>query len=294
MTETAAATEQVRARTLAGPGNEAAQRNRHRRRRADRRFRYYGLAAILLAVLFLVAILADIAIKAWPAFTQSTLKLAVPVTSEQVDAKAPQTGDFDAAVRGALHNLFPEVKTRADRKALDNILSGGAADALRKHIVANPALIGQTVETGVLLSSDADLYIKGLSARTSSAVGTGTAKPSGTSGTVTLEVEPEALTADLAGVTRDTTGAAVFDATKASLLVVLNGGVVKILSVTGGKAEGETLVPLTSAEPAVRGSWRRIVTSSPDSTPTASRTCSTLASPRSWPRLRSSGASKRR
>jgi phosphate transport system permease protein len=53
------------------------------------------------------------------------------------------------------------VTTRGDKKKLLSLLSVGAADDLRTETVANPGTIGSTIKTGVLLSDDADLYLKG-------------------------------------------------------------------------------------------------------------------------------------
>ena len=63
--------------TLAAPGplqrvdvsSDASRARVARRYRAERRFRLYGLAAILFAALFLVILLADIFVKAIPALS---------------------------------------------------------------------------------------------------------------------------------------------------------------------------------------------------------------------------------
>ncbi len=244
------------------------QQRLSQRRRADARFRAYGLAAIALAILSLFLILADVTGKALPAFTQSTLRLDVPVTSEHVDASAPKAGDYEATVRNALRGLFPEVQSRADRKALDSLLSTGAADALRHRVVADPALIGQIIASKALLSSDADLYVKGVSAKVSTAAGVGAAKPSATSGAVTLDLAPDALAGvlatDLAATTTAAAAPVTLDTTTPSLLLALNGGIVKITSLASGKAEGEILVPLTTADAAAAGAWRHILIATPE------------------------------
>ena len=89
--------------------SQAAVARVKRRNRAEKRFRLYGLAAVLFAALCLAVLLTDIFIKAWPAVTQSRLLLDVPVTAEAVDAANPKAGDFDSAVRAGLQSLFPEI-----------------------------------------------------------------------------------------------------------------------------------------------------------------------------------------
>ena len=166
--------------------SDAAVRRVKRRYRAEARFRAYGMGAILFAALFLVILLADIGLKAIPAFTQTRLQLDLPVSAEFVNPEKPATGDFDAVVRDGLKALFPAVSTRAERKALSNILSSGAADYLRDAVVADPQIIGKSVSVPVLLSSDADLYLKGVTANRVAEAGNAEVVPSATTGSVTL------------------------------------------------------------------------------------------------------------
>ena len=237
----------------------AAEKRRAQRHRANARFRSYGLGAIVLAVVFLTTILTDITIKAVPAFTQSTLKIDVPLTPEFIDPADPKAGDFDGAVRAALRNLFPNSTAKAERKVIGSLLSSDAGRSLRALALAEPKWIGQTVPAVVLLSSDADLYAKGIAASIVTGTGIGTAKPSGTSGPVTVEFAPGAL-ANAPGAQRE-----AYDSASPALLVAMNGGVVRINALKGDRAEGETLVPLTSAEPAPSGSWRPILIRTPES-----------------------------
>jgi phosphate transport system permease protein len=242
----------------------AAMKLRQKRHRANARFRAYGFAAIVLAVLFLAAILLDIFLKAAPAFTQSTLKLDVPLTSEFVDAANLRAGDYDGAVRSALRSLFPNSTSKAERKTINNLVSSSAGTPLQTQIAANPSLAGKTVTANVLLSSDADLYAKGLTVSSETADGKGTAKPSATSGAITLELAPDALSGVLAAQPKGPEGAAAFDTNSPSLLIAMNGGMIRLTSVKDGQAEGESLVPLTSANPATAGSWRTILLKTPE------------------------------
>ena len=236
-----------------------AHKRRAQRHRANTRFRLYGLAAILLAVAFLAIIIADITIKALPAFTQSILQIDVPLTSEFIDAADAKAGDYDGAVRAALRNQFPKSTTKAERKTIGSLVSGSAGDPLKALALADPQRIGQTVPSNVLLSSDADLYAKGITASVETGAGIGAAKPSSASGPVTIEFAPGAF-ANTPGIDRES-----FDSASPTLLIAINGGIVRISTFKGGRAEGEALVPLTSAEPASSGAWRPIFVRTPES-----------------------------
>ncbi len=129
---------------------------------AERRFRAYGAGALALTALFLAFLLADTVVKGLPAFTEHTVRLDVTVDAQEVDPAKPAAADYDKMVKTAFRALFPEVKGRAEKKALNGLLSTGAADDLRDMVVADPSLIGKTVTLPALLSDDADLFFKGM------------------------------------------------------------------------------------------------------------------------------------
>lgn len=138
-----------------------------RRHASEKRFRFYGVASIVVTAIFLVLVLADILYKGLPAFTESRLNLDITATKEALDPtgagdrKALLAGDYDTLIRDKLRSEFPGVEARADRRLLNGLLSSGAADDFRKMVVADPSLVGQTVNVPVLLSDDADQYLKG-------------------------------------------------------------------------------------------------------------------------------------
>lgn len=326
--------------------SESAVRRVKSRYRAESRFRAYGMGAICFAALFLVILLTDIFLKAIPAFTQVRLNLDLPVSAEHVSPDKVAAGDFDAVIRDRLRNMFPQVTSRADKKALSNILSSGAADYLRAEVVKNPSLIGQSVTVPVLLSSDADLYLKGITTDRISRSGDGTASVSGTTGTVTITTQSASFTDELEllkqasaetsatmdadiellalnaasigadikaaeerlvaarssndtkqvaeleakiasfksskdGVEQrlerdraialaltklkgETGSSGTLDSKMPSVLVTINGGVVKATNVSPDRVEGEVLVPLTSAATAAPGTWRTVLIGKPE------------------------------
>ncbi|HKY85940.1 MAG TPA: DUF3333 domain-containing protein, partial [Pseudorhodoplanes sp.] len=173
-------------------GTDAAKARVRARYRAERRFRFYGIAAIAVTAIFLVIVLTDIFIKGAPAFTQHELNMQVKVDPAEIDPQGTRDlsvirgGDYQSLIRNALRAQFPEVTDRPGRRVLDGILSSGASDKLRERVVANPALIGQTISVPVLISDDADLYYKGRSTPVLRSPGEGIATVSGTGGDVTI------------------------------------------------------------------------------------------------------------
>ena len=141
---------------------------------SERRFRFYGAAALALTALFLAILLIDIVAKGLPAFTEKTVVLDVTVDPAEIDPAQLAGGNYDKLVKDAFRAEFPQVTGRAERKALGALLSTGGGDALRQMVVADPALIGKTVSVAVLLGADAGLYLKGMLTDLTTAAGKAT------------------------------------------------------------------------------------------------------------------------
>jgi phosphate transport system permease protein len=173
--------------------SDAARKRTRRRYRAEARFRAYGIGAILFALAFLIFLVSDIVIKAFPAFTINSMTLEVDATREDLDPQATNDlaviarGDFVAPIRAALQAIFPEAAAeRRTRQALNGLVSSGGGESFRERILANPSLIGTKMTVPVLLSDDADLFFKGIVTSVDEHPGRGAAAPSSTSGDITI------------------------------------------------------------------------------------------------------------
>ncbi len=213
-----------------------------RRYRAERRFKYYGIAAIAVTAIFLVLLFADILAKGFPAFTEHRMTLPVKVDQAAIDPqnskdpKVIRTGDFDGPIRESFRALFPEVTSRGDRKKLLGLLSSGAADDFRAMVMSDPGLIGQDAKVPVLLSDDADQYLKGRQTSVQKFPGQGTM-------TAVAEGEQFRLTGDAASLPSP------------GDIVRLNGGAFRILSLADGALLAEQVTAPKSLDPAASGAW---------------------------------------
>jgi phosphate transport system permease protein len=103
----------------------------------------------------------------YSAFWQTRIVLDVKITAEDVDpagTRLPESlslGDYQAVVRDGLRSLFPEVSSRADRRALYDFLSNAAGDDIMRMVMANTNLIGTTQRIEALASTDIDMLAKG-------------------------------------------------------------------------------------------------------------------------------------
>ena len=77
------------------------------------------------------------------------------------------------------------------------LLSSGAGDSLRDQVSADVGLIGKTVRADLLLSANADLYLKGDGTPIETRAGPGVATPSGTTGTITILASANDFAPDL-------------------------------------------------------------------------------------------------
>jgi phosphate transport system permease protein len=152
------------------------------RRAAETRFRAYGIAAIAIAVGFVVFLFGSILIQGLPAFWQPAANLQVTFDPEivKVDPKPEaQPGQSPAEHRRALLDWERQVTMANWNKVIENAVRAAAPDVtfnardaqafvspnqrfmLRDMFVANPDLLGQTVDVQLLLSANVDTWLKG-------------------------------------------------------------------------------------------------------------------------------------
>ncbi|QCI63608.1 phosphate ABC transporter permease PstA [Phreatobacter stygius] len=183
------------------------------RYRREFAFQALGLGALLLAAGFLVVFLATIIVQAIPAFTQSYVKLDVVLRQDDLNpqnasgeelARAINAGNFDALVAGALRAHFPDVTERAERRALNHIVSSGAATILRRQVLADlladPTLIGTRQQVLLPLDDMADLYLKGQITALQVVKGEGELRLSGDRGLVQVATAVANFQATLAAI----------------------------------------------------------------------------------------------
>ena len=213
-----------------------------KRYRAERRFKFYGIAAIAVTAIFLVLLFTDILAKGLPAFVENRISLPLKIDQAAIDPqntkdpKVIRTGDFDGPVRDAFRALFPDVTSRADRKKLLGLLSSGAADDFRAMVVRDPALIGQDATVPVLLSDDADQYLKGRQTGVEKFPGQGRM-------TAAAEGEKFKLTTDAAALPSP------------GDIIRMNGGAFRVLSLANGGVLAEQVAAPKTLDPAASGAW---------------------------------------
>ena len=145
---------------------EAGLNRRHRR---ERLFRASGMLATGAGILFLCVFFYTLVANGASAFVQTKVRLDVEFSR---DVLAPDGeldldyADFDAPVREALQELFPEATGRSERRELNRMLSIAAGFQVRELLLDNPALLGETRELWVPAAANIDMLHKGSIDRT--------------------------------------------------------------------------------------------------------------------------------
>ena len=143
-------------------------RNSLKRRYAkEKRFRLFGVIAIVASLSFLAVLLVTITLRGLPAFKQTFIKLDVSMDAdtlgvgENPDTDALRKANYDGSIKKSLLGIFPDVSKRKDKKALYKLVSKGAQYELQGRVMADPSLIGETLEVWLPVGDDANSYLKG-------------------------------------------------------------------------------------------------------------------------------------
>ncbi len=138
-----------------------------RRYRAEMRFRFYGLVAVLVGLLSVVILFGNIFSRGWSAFRQAELTLTVTYDAELLgvsdvrDAEALAQADYVALIRAALREKFPEAQGRSGNRALIELISNSSSYELQRRLQADSSLLGKQQTLQVLTSANVDQYLKG-------------------------------------------------------------------------------------------------------------------------------------
>ncbi|MCU0561717.1 MAG: phosphate ABC transporter permease PstA [Desulfobacterales bacterium] len=132
-----------------------------RRYRAERRFRFYGFAAIVLSITALALLFISIIGNGYTAFWQTRILLDITFDAAELQRDTLASADYEALVRAALQEKFPEVQSRQERRLLNSMISTAAAFELRNMALGAPDIIGKTVPVWVFADDDIDMIVKG-------------------------------------------------------------------------------------------------------------------------------------
>ncbi|WP_334163211.1 phosphate ABC transporter permease PstA [Phenylobacterium sp.] len=137
------------------------------RRAQETRFRWYGRAAIFVALAFLAILLGRIGLQGYSTFVDYRMTVAVYVDPARVDAADITGANYDLMVARAVLAKLGEQDDEFGRTAgkVQALVSNDLGFQVLDKVRADPGLIGQTVTVTGPVRSDAALYYKGEIAR---------------------------------------------------------------------------------------------------------------------------------
>ncbi len=148
----------------------------------EKRFRFFGLLAVSLGLLFVAVLFTSIFVRGFPAFWQSTINTEVfldpkivnigpkpiiaagetPAAFQQREyAWQSQVGlvDWDAILQNSIISKQPQLE--ANRNEVGRLFSSGESYKLRDTVIADPSLIGKTIPMSFLADANVDVWLTG-------------------------------------------------------------------------------------------------------------------------------------
>lgn len=151
--------------------------NQHRREiglnkryRAEKRFRFYGAAAIFIGLFFLVVLVINVVSQGYSVFQQTELSLDVYLDRKIIDPNNELhanpdllvTANYPLLVRNALaKKLGIDLADRGSLRDINRFFSQSARVIIRDRVVADPSIIGTTQKFVILASANIDSAFKG-------------------------------------------------------------------------------------------------------------------------------------
>lgn len=140
---------------------------------AERRFKAYGIAAILFGLFFLIALFSTIFARGYTAFQQSAFSVDVNLDQSAFGSSSPPSqsdlmmADYEKLARRALFQVLGvDPASKADAKAASDLLSPNADTQVRKAVLGDPSLIGKSIRLELLAAGNVDTLMKGQFDRT--------------------------------------------------------------------------------------------------------------------------------
>ncbi|NQE61905.1 phosphate ABC transporter permease PstA [Caulobacter sp. RHG1] len=147
----------------ARPGQSAAEARLKKRHRSERLFKAQGIAAIVIAMIFLVVLVGRIVGQGYTTFQTHTISLPVYMNPERIDRTDLTGVNYDYIVAEA---VMKKLGVQDDdygtvSSEVMELVSTDLGFQLLDKVKADQSVIGKTIEITGPLKADADLYFKG-------------------------------------------------------------------------------------------------------------------------------------
>ncbi|SFK52159.1 phosphate ABC transporter permease PstA [Caulobacter sp. UNC279MFTsu5.1] len=134
-----------------------------KRHRSEKLFRAQGIAAIVVAMIFLVVLVGRIVVQGYSTFETHTLTVPVYLNPERIDVTALEGVNYDYIVAEAMMKKLgvqdDDLGTTSGK--IMDLTSRDFGNQLLQMVKKDHSLIGKTVNVTGSVKADADLYYKG-------------------------------------------------------------------------------------------------------------------------------------
>jgi len=133
----------------------------------EKRFKLFGIAAILTALLLLSILFISIISQGYTAFQETRIQLNIQFSQNILDPEQTQEWkiikkkNFNRLIKNSLNEIYPDVSGRSDKRKLYKLISSSAEYQLRDFIKNNINSIGTSKKIWVLANDDVDMLFKG-------------------------------------------------------------------------------------------------------------------------------------
>ena len=139
-----------------------------KRKNKETRLKLYGIASISIALIMLTTLMYSIASNGYSALRQAYITLPILVESEKVldkqgefSAEKALLVNWDSIVKKSFRKYFPDVKSRAEKRALSTLVSANAGYEIKKYFEKSPRKLDSNLNIWITVSDDTDQYLKG-------------------------------------------------------------------------------------------------------------------------------------
>jgi len=135
--------------------------NLHKRNGAEILFQSVGMIAIIISLSFLAWLIITILMNGLGAAKHVEIKIPVDLSSQNVDPDNINDASFGSILKSGLRKKFVDVKIRKDKKKLYNLVSPEGSFELKREILKDPTVLGETTDIWFSASDDLSLFIRG-------------------------------------------------------------------------------------------------------------------------------------
>ena len=143
-------------------------KNLNRRLNAERRFKFYGVIAISLALIFVLILFTNIISKGYSAFYRTLIEIKIEFNDKVQPEMFVQMSDTEinkldlySFSKKNIYSNFPSIEKKSDKKKIIKLFSIEFEEEIKAYINKNKDNLGNTINLYISASDDIDQIHKG-------------------------------------------------------------------------------------------------------------------------------------